>query len=813
MKISYNWLKDYIIEIPSPEKTAEILTDIGLEVEGLEKYESIKGGLEGVVVGEVLTCEKHPNADKLSVTTVDAGMGRILPVVCGAPNVAAGQKVAIALPGTTLHLGDDSLSLKKVKIRGEVSEGMICAEDELGLGNSHDGILVLDEDLTPGTALSEVFDVVTDYVFEIGLTPNRIDAASHYGVARDLAAYLHQKGQVTLSRPSTDKFKSDNREAIVEVVVKNTEACPRYSGLTLSGIKVKESPEWLKNKLKAIGMSPINNIVDITNFVLHETGQPLHAFDLEKINGRKVIVQTLPEGTPFTTLDEVERKLSADDLMICDETGGMCIAGVFGGAESGVSDRTSGIFLESACFNPVYVRKTAKRHILNTDSSFRFERGSDPENTVYALKRAAILIQELAGGKISSDIIDIYPNPVPHHPITLSWKYLNTLIGQEIEKEKVVSVLENLDIQVKEQTATELHLLVPPYRVDVRRPADVVEEVLRIYGYNNIEIDNSVHSTLSYLEKPDPEKINHLISELLSANGFSEIMTNSLSKASYYAENDSSLVSIFNPLSSDLSAMRKTLLFGGLEAILYNHNRQNQDLRFYELGNVYRINPDTRDENPHKKYEEEFHLALWITGKKKPENWISKAEYSDFFSIRKYVRLVLNKLGISEEAIEIKETNEKNLSLSLGWFMKNELLLTAGIVASELTKKFDIEQSVFFAEFRWDSIIKLLRGKTTQFKPVSRFPEVRRDLSMILDRDVKFSTIRDMAFKTEKKLLKKVEIFDVYESGNIEKGKKSYALSFILQDENQTLNDKQIDKVMKKLSSAFEQGFNARIRS
>ncbi len=813
MKISYNWLKDYISDLPSPEKTSEILTDTGLEVEGLEKFESIKGGLEGVVIGKVLTCKKHPDADKLSVTTVDIGEEKALPIVCGAPNVAEGQKVAVARVGTTLYMGNDSLTLKKVKIRGELSEGMICAEDELGLGEDHEGIIVLDDDAEIGSPARDYFKVESDHVFEIGLTPNRIDGASHIGAARDLAAFLGQEKKVSVQKPSVSYFKVDNTDKTFKVSVEEPSGCIRYSGLTLSGLEVKDSPGWLKNRLKAIGLHPINNIVDITNYVLHETGQPLHAFDAGKVKGGKVIIKTLHEGTVFTTLDGIERKLSAEDLMICNEEEGMCIAGVLGGIDSGVTGATTAIFLESACFNPIYIRKTAKRHVINTDSSFRFERGTDPNISIYALKRAALLMKEIAGGEISSEVVDIYPEPVGDFEIKLEYSYLFNLMGKEIEKERIRNILSSLDIKITEESAESLLLAVPPYRVDVQRPADVVEEILRIYGYNNIEVSENLRSTLSFIEKPDREKINNLTSEILSANGFAEMMANSLTSADYYKGMDDNLVRIFNPLSSDLNAMRKTLLFGGLEAIRYNRNRQKPDLKLYEFGNVYFTGPAANPADPHGKYTEEFHLGIFLTGRKEKENWLSGNQMVDFYSLKTVVELVLRKMGKNPFELRSSVFDDQLFDHGLVYYLNEKELVRAGEVSSGLCKEFDISTEVFFAEFRWDILIDSLKNQKTIYTAISRFPEVRRDLSMILNRNITFEDLRKTALNTEKKILKDLEIFDVYEGDKIEKGKKSYAVSFILQDENKTLTDKQIEKVMRKISGALEKELGAKVRS
>ena len=815
MKISYNWLKDYIDYLPDPEECAKILTNIGLEVEGIEKYDSVKGGLEGVVVGKVMSCRKHPNADKLSITTVDTGE-EILPIVCGAPNVATGQKVAVAKVGTTLYSGDETFTLKKVKIRGEVSEGMICAEDELGLGDNHDGIMVLEPKARIGMPAKDYFKIKSDTIFEIGLTPNRIDGASHYGVARDLAAFLKQSREVKLVKPSVSSFKSDNHDLEIEVIIENKEGCFRYSGVTISGIEVKESPDWLKNKLNSIGLKPINNMVDITNYVLHETGQPLHAFDADMIEGGKVIVKTLPAGNKFVTLDEVERELDAADLMICNEKEGMCIAGVFGGIKSGVTEKTRDIFLESACFNPLFVRKTAKRHMLNTDSSFRFERGSDPNNTVYALERAAMLMKELGGGKISSGIADVYPEPVQDFAVNLSFEYLDALVGKTLDRKQVKKILQNLDIRIVKENEKGFELAVPPYRVDVRRPADVVEEILRIYGYNNVEFPDGVRSNLSYYSKPDREKVNHLFAEFLSSNGFNEIMSNSLTKSEYYEtadQADNELVRIFNPLSNDLNSMRKTLLYGGLEAIEYNRNRKHKDLKLYEFGNVYRIHTELKAKDPLQKYFEEPRLALFISGNVNPENWRTAENPTDYFHLKSYVEQIFRKIRLDVSSLEHQDLSGPFFNYGLSYSLNGLPLVEFGSVKKSLLDKFEIEVEVFYADFTWNNVLKVLENYSTTFRSITKYPEVRRDLSMILDREIRFEELRQVALKTEKDILKEVSIFDVYEGKNIEPGKKSYALSFILQDENRTLTDKQIDRAMKNIASRLEQHFKLQIRS
>ena len=815
MKISYNWLKNYIDTDLSVEEVSKILTDTGLEVEGIEEFESVKGGLEGLVIGKVISCKKHPNADKLTVTTVDIGNGEELPIVCGAPNVAEGQKVVVASVGTILYSNNEEFKIKKAKMRGEASEGMICAEDEIGLGTSHDGIMVLDELAKIGMPAKEYFNIETDTVFEIGLTPNRIDGASHIGTARDLAAYLSQAKKTELIKPSVDEFKIDNNNLPIEIIVEDKEACPRYTGVTVTNVNVKTSPEWLQNRLKAIGLNPINNLVDISNYVLHETGQPLHFFDADKIKGNKVIIKTLPEGSSFVTLDETERKLSADDLMICDENHGMCIAGVFGGTTSGVTENTKNVFIESAHFNSVSVRKTAKRHDLHTDASFRFERGSDPNITVYALKRATLLIKEIAGGEISSDIVDVYPEPVADYKVDLTFRNLKRLIGKKIEKEKVKSILESLDIKIVTENDEKLSLEVPTYRVDVLREVDVIEEILRIYGYNNIEISEHVNSSLSYSPKPDKEKIQNTISDILAANGFNEIMCNSLTKVDYYNDLESykpsNLVKIFNPLSNDLNVMRQTLLFGGLESIMYNQNRRNPDLKLYEFGNCYYLN-DSESENPLKKYKEEQHLAIFITGNKTEESWITKEEPTSFFLLKSYIENILSRLGFDLNKIETEDISSDIFVEGLNYKYNKNQIVNFGILNKEVLKAFDIDTKVYYAEFSWDNVLKLSTKNSIRYTEIPKYPEVRRDLALLLNKEVKFANVKELAHKSEQKLLKKVSLFDVFEGEKLGANKKSYAVSFILQDENKTLTDKQIDKIMNNFIRVFEKELGAQIR-
>ncbi len=816
MNISYNWLKNYIDIDLAPEKVSEILTDIGLEVGSIEEIQSVKGGLEGLVIGEVLTCEKHPDADKLSKTTVNIGQGEPLPIVCGAPNVAAGQKVVVATVGTVLYSGDDSFTIKKSKIRGEVSMGMICAEDEIGMGTSHDGILVLPSDVTVGTLAKDYFNVETDISIEVDLTPNRVDAASHYGVARDLAAYLKQQNpEIQVQLPAVDAFKPDNTNYTVSVTVENNEACPRYCGVTISDITVKESPKWLQTKLKAIGLSPINNVVDVTNFVLHELGQPLHAFDGAKIKKDTVVVKTLADGTLFKTLDEAERELSDQDLMICNAEEGMCIAGVFGGIESGVSASTTKVFLESAYFNPVWVRKTAKRHTLSTDASFRFERGIDPNITVYALKRAALLIKEVAGGTISSDIVDIYPQPIANHEVSVKYSNVHRLIGKELPKETIQKIVTGLEMEIKSETEVGLELSIPPYRVDVTREADVIEDILRIYGYNNIEMPDSVNSTISYSPKPDNHKLTNLIANQLTATGFSEIMCNSLTKVSYYEALKSypadQLVKLANPLSQDLGGMRQTLLFGGLESIQHNRNRRNADLKLFEFGNCYYYTPEA-SKNAVESYNEDQHLAIFMTGNKAAANWNTAEQAISFFDLKNQIENMLAQLGLTFNDFSEEEITSDLFAEGLSLKMGDKTIINYGLVDAKILKAFDIDAPVCFAEIKWAPILKKSSKKTITYSEISKFPEVKRDLALLLNKEVKFAQVKEIAQKTEKKLLKSVSLFDVFEDKKLGDGKKSYAVSFILQDETKTLNDKQIEKIMNKFMMNFETELGAQIR-
>ena len=806
MKISYNWLKQFIKIDWQSEETAALLTDLGLEVEMVEKYQSVKGGLEGIVVGHVLTCIPHPDADRLKITTVDLGDGTPVQIVCGASNVAAGQKVPVATIGTILYDKEgESFTIKKGKIRGQESHGMICAEDEIGLGNSHDGIMVLDESLQPGTPAATVFKIENDEVFEIGLTPNRADAMSHLGTARDLRAGMLQSGvNVELITPSVTNFRVDKRTLKIDIDVKENKLVPRYCGLTISGITVKPSPAWLQNRLKAIGLNPKNNIVDVTNYVLHELGQPLHAFDADKING-KIIVKTLASGTKFTTLDDVERSLHEEDIMICDENGPLCIAGVFGGKESGVSESTTSIFLESAYFNPVSVRKTAKRHQLNTDASFRFERGIDPAITDYALKRAALLIQEVAGGEITSDLIDVYPKKIEDFSVFLNFNKVAKIIGQEIPKDIIKKILVSLDIKINSVTDSGLGLTIPAYRVDVQREIDVVEEILRVYGYNNIQFSNKVNATVSNSPRTEDYKIQNVVATQLNSQGFHEMMANSLTTANYVQLSEmlqeEHNVTMLNPLSSDLATMRQSLLFSGLEAISYNINRKNTDLKLFEFGKTYHNYPSG--------YEEIKHLTLFLTGNRNQESWTTSQRPTDFFLFKGYVNAVLERLGIQKTQIQplTSDIFSEGIALSIG----RDAIVEIGVVKKSILKSFGIKQEVFYADFNWATILKLISNKI-KFSEIPKYPEVRRDLALLIDNGVTYESIYKIAKQTEKEVLKNIDLFDVYQGDNLSEGKKSYALSFILQDNSKTLTDEQIDKIMNKLQKNFETELGAVLR-
>lgn len=810
MKISYNWLKDYINISQSPAELGEILTNIGLEVEGMEEVESVRGGLKGCIIGRVRTCEKHPDADKLSLTKVDIGSERDLDIVCGAPNVRAGQMVVVATVGTTLYKGDDRVTLKKANIRGKISEGMICAEDEIGMGTGHDGIMVLEKDAVPGTPASEYFGTGTDTVFEIGLTPNRIDGASHYGVARDLAAFLQLVGPVTLSKPSAGDFRVDNHDLPVSVRIENEQACARYAGVTLTGVSVKESPRWLKTRLLAVGLNPINNVVDITNYVLYELGQPLHAFDADEITGRTVVVKTMKEGTTFTTLDEVERSLSEDDLMICNTREGMCIAGVFGGIHSGVTGKTRNIFLESAYFDPVYIRRTSRRHALNTDASFRFERGADPEMTLPALQRAALLIRDIAGGKISSEIVDAYPRKLKPFRVEVQYAHIDRLVGKKIERDTIKRILEALEITIEAESRDGLALVVPAYRVDVRRQADVIEEILRIYGYNNVEHPDKLSSVLTYTEKPDKERVTQIISDYLSANGFNEIVCNSLTKEAYYRD-DPEAVELFNPLSTDLNRMRTNLIYGGLETIIFNINRKRPNLRLYEFGNCYRLLSGD-DQDRLDAYRETERLALFATGLKHSGNWIEKERPGTFYELKSYVEGIMGRVGLDTGLIQTQIVDARHFTDGLSYFVNGTKLAEMGTVDSSLTRQFDIPSTVYFADIHWSGMLEVMKGFRITIKEIPRYPEVRRDLSMIIDKSIPFSRIREIVLNSGHEMVRSVTLFDVYESERLEKGKQSYAVGIVLQDEDKTLTDNEIDKIMKRIQGNLEQQIDARIR-
>ncbi len=798
MNISYNWLKNFIdIDNKTPNELSLILTDIGLEVEAVEVVQSVPGGLEGLVVGEVKTCEQHPNADRLRKTTVDVGAAELLQIVCGAPNVAAGQKVIVATVGTTVHpLTGEPFKINKSKIRGEVSEGMICAEDEIGLGQSHDGILVLPADTVVGTTAKEYFNVKDDYCIEIGLTPNRSDAASHLGVARDLAAYLRS----SLKQADTSAFQATDA-AGTAIQVEATAAAPRYSGINISGVKVQESPDWLKEKLHVIGIRPINNIVDATNYILHDLGQPLHAFDADKIAGNIVKVRFASEGELFTTLDQVERKLSAEDLVIADAEKPMCIAGVFGGAYSGVSEQTTNVFLESAYFNAVTVRKTSKRHALKTDASFRFERGTDPNITVHALKKAALLIQEIAGGEISSSLTDIYPEPIQPYAFSVRYANVQRLIGKDIPAAEIREIILALGIEIASETAEELHVLVPVFKVDVTREVDVIEEVLRIYGYNNIELKSQIKASLNTSEKPDKEVVLNQLADLLIANGYREILSNSLTKLDYTFDAETA-VRLLNPLSSDLDTMRQNMLFSALTAIGYNQKRRNGDIKFFEMGKTYHILEE--------KYSETNHLILAIAGRQSAEQWNTANKGVSFYQIKAAVDTIIKRLKI--DSISIADAPSDQFAYGLSYMKGTKALVSFGAVATANLKKADIEGTVFYADFDWDQLMKIIRKNVIRYKEVSKFPSVRRDLSLLLDQSVTFDRLKAIASKTERKLLKAVNVFDVYQGDKIPAGKKSYALSFILQDEEKTLTDKQIDAIVQKLILNFEKETGAEVR-
>ncbi len=808
MNISYNWLKQFLKIDWEAQRTGELLTNLGLEVEGIHPYESVRGGLDGVVVGEVVQCEKHPNADTLKLTKVDIGMEAPLQIVCGAPNVAVGQKVPVATIGTTLFTKDDEAwMIKKGKIRGEASHGMICAEDELGLGDSHDGIMVLDAGLKPGTPCAEVFEIEKDMVFEIGLTPNRADAMSHYGVARDLKAGLKQQEILKeLNTPSVSKFNVANRSLKIDVLVEKPELAPRYCGLTISNMVVKPSPDWLKNRLRSIGLKPINNVVDATNYVLHDLGQPLHAFDADRIFGHKIVVKTLPAGTPFMTLDGQERKLHQDDLMICDAEKPMCIAGVFGGINTGVTESTKAIFLESAYFDPTSIRLTAKRHGLNTDASFRFERGIDINNVEYSLRRAAVLIKELTGGEITSDIVDIYSRKKDNYQVFLAFEKINKLIGQEIKKDTIKTILASLEIQVKSVTESGLGLEIPFYRVDIQREVDVIEEILRIYGYNNVAHGNKFNASIATVSQFEEHKLQDVVGNLLAANGYFEIICNSLTSPKYAEaaeeKEGTGPVHIVNPLSRELSVLRQSLLYTGLEVVSYNINRKKPNLKLFEFGKSYHATKDTR--------EECNHLSMWVTGDRIPESWAQENQRSDFFYIKGVVINILSRLGIQET--HSRPAEDTIFAEGIAFDLNGHTLVSFGVLRKAVLEEFDIKQEVLFVDFNWDLLIAQAGKNKVIFREITKYPEVRRDMALLLDEGTSFNEVYAVARKVERNLLKEISLFDVYTGNNLPNGKKSYAISFTIQDKKKTLTDQQTDRIMKKLQDRFEQELGAVLR-
>ncbi len=808
MKISYNWLKDYLDIDLAPEKVAEILTSTGLEVEGMEQVQSIEGGLQGLVIGAVESAEKHPNADKLTLTKVNVGGEELLQIVCGAPNVAAGQKVVVATVGTTLYPTEgDPFKIKKGKMRGEVSMGMICAEDEIGIGTDHDGIIVLDENAPVGEPVTAVIPVETDTIFEIGLTPNRSDATGHIGVAKDLLAALRTNENYTgnVKMPNVDNFAVDNKDWAIPVEVENVEACPRYTGVSISGVTIKESPDWLQQKLKSIGLVPISNVVDITNFILHELGQPLHAFDADEIVGKKVIVKNLTDQSTFVTLDEKERKLSQEDLMICDGEGkGMCIGGVFGGIKSGVKDTTKNIFLESACFNPVSIRKTSKRHDLRTDAATRFEKGVDPNGAVYALKRAAMMIKELAGGQIASDIVDIYPNKVESEPIKVRFARVNLLAGIEISSDRIIEILNNLEMDIVETTDEHIVVKVPTNKVDVLREIDVIEEIFRIYSYNKIEFSEQLNSTLAHLQPVDRKfEIKNLISNYLVGKDFLEMMNNSISKSVYYDEKETDVVKILNSLTTELDVLRKNMLFSGLEVIAYNQNRKNNDLKLFEFGTTYWI-----DEQ--QNYQEQENLSLFLTGIDRQENWWQEHADNSFFDLKQSVHNALQKMGI--QRYQVKELDSPHFAYGLEYGMGDRSLVQFGLVHPSLVHKMDVKGEVWHALFNWNNILKCLKPKQFNYEALPKFPSVKRDMALIVDQSVRFGDIERLAQKNAKKLLQSINLFDVYEDPKLGENKKSYAVSFTFLDENKTLTKKEIDKTMNRLLKAFEKELGATLK-
>lgn len=835
MNISYNWLKEYVDFDLSAQEVADALTSEGLEVGSVEEVQTIKGGLQGLVVAEVLTCEAHPNSDHMHITTVNIGEAEPVQIVCGAANVAAGQKVIVATLGTKLYDGDECFTIKKSKLRGVESNGMICAEDEIGIGNDHSGIIVLPNDAVVGTPAAEYYNIKSDYVIEVDITPNRADACSHYGVARDLYAWLVQNGYKTsIHRPSDEAFAVDNNDLEIDVDVQNTEACPRYAAVTVSDCEVKESPDWLKDKLRTIGLRPINNIVDITNYIMMAYGQPLHCFDADMIDGKKVVVKTMPDGTPFVTLDGEEHKLSDRDLAICNANAPMCIAGVFGGKGSGTYETTKNVLFESAYFNPTWIRKSARRHGLSTDASFRFERGIDPNGQIYALKQAAILAKELAGGKVSMQIKDVYPNPISDFKVSVEYKYINDLIGKEIPVDTVKSIVKSLEMQILSETAEGLELQVPAYRVDVQRPCDVVEDILRIYGYNNVEIPTSVNSCLAIKGDIDKSnKLQNLVAEQLVGCGFNEILNNSLTKAAYYDNlasfKSENLVRVINPLSTDLNVMRQTLLFGGLESIAHNVNRKSSNLKFFEFGNCYYFHAEnkcadiipgvSKSTEPEvikhvlDAYSEDYHMALWLTGKKVSGSWAHADEASSIYELKAYVLNIFARLGVNMASLVVVDGKSDIFSKSVEIQNRGgKVLAVFGIVSKKLQKAFDIANEVYYADINWKLAMKAIKNNKVSYKEISKFPAVSRDLALLVDKNVEFAAIEEIAYKCEKKLLKDVKLFDVYEGKNLEAGKKSYAVNFTLQDEQKTLNDKQIDAIMNKIIDALTKQLDAKLR-
>jgi phenylalanyl-tRNA synthetase beta chain len=815
MNISYKWLKDYVDFELTPQQVCDALTSTGLEVDALEEVQSIRGGLKGLYVGQVLTCEPHPNSDHLHVTTVDLGKGEPSQIVCGAPNVAAGQKVIVADLGCVLYDGDKEFQIKKSKLRGVESCGMICAEDEIGVGTSHDGIIVLPDDAPIGQPAAEYYNLESDWLIEIDITANRADALSHWGVARDLYAWLKQNGyQTSLHRPSVDGFAVDNEELPIDVVIENTEACRRYACVSITDCEVKESPEWLKTRLTTVGLRPINNIVDITNYIMFAYGQPLHTFDADMVTGHKIVVKTMPEGTPFQTLDGVEHKLSDRDLAICNTEEAMCIAGVFGGKGSGTYETTKNVVLESAYFHPTWIRKSARRHGLSTDASFRFERGIDPNGVIYALKQAAIMCRELAGGKVSMQIRDEYPVKMDDARVELKYSYVHSLVGKDIPVGTIKSICESLEMKVVAETADGLTLDIPAYRVDVQRPCDVVEDILRIYGYNNVEIPTQLKSSLVIKGDEDRKhKLQNLVSEQMVGEGFNEILNNSLTKAAYY-DNTESLVKIMNPLSSDLNVMRGTLLYGGLESIAHNANRRNQNLRLFEFGNVYSFSPEKQnDDDPMQAYKEQNHLALWVTGRRVEGSWAHQNEDSSFYELSAYVENVLRRIGL-KAGVTVRKKSESPI-FSAGIAIENrggKVLVELGVLTKKLQKQFGIDNPVYYAEMNWTQLMKVTKKNEVTFTEVPRFPAVSRDLALLVDKAVEFAQIEQIARQSEKKLLKRVELFDVYEGDKLPQGKKSYAVNFILQDEEKTMGDKQIDAIMQKLIANLKKQLGAELR-